>query len=101
MRWAISSACGDVILPPSLVLVNFHFSYRLGGDGGEMKSSKDDASFNLFNFSSIIFFSNKSYPFPPSPRQPVGGDIPVLNVLCFLPLLLHNKYKTLLSSYII
>ena len=62
MCWAISSACGDVICPPGLVLANFHFSCRLGEDGGEMTSSEHDVSFNLFNFSSIIFFSNKSYP---------------------------------------
>jgi len=97
MHWAISSACGDVICPPGLVLVNFHFSCQLGGDEGEMTSSEDDVSFSLFNFYSIIFFSNKSYPL--SPRQPLGGDILVLNVLGFLPLLLHKKI--LLPSHII
>jgi len=48
MRWAISSASGDVICPPGLVLANFHFSCRLGGDGGEITSSEDDVSFYLF-----------------------------------------------------
>jgi len=52
----------DVICPPSLVLANFYFSCPLGGNGEEITSFEDDVSFNLFNFSSIIFFFNKSYP---------------------------------------
>ena len=47
--------------PPALVLSHFQFLFRLGGDGGQISSLKPDSIY-LFNFSSIIFFSNKSLP---------------------------------------
>jgi len=61
----------------------------LGRDGGEITSYEDDVSFNLFNSFSNIFFSNKSC--TPLSETIDGGDILMLNVLSFPPLVPHNK----------
>jgi len=87
---ALFSDFADVIYSPSLVIANFHFSCRLGGDGGERTSSEVEESCNDLIFSPLSSFLINHNP----PRQSIGGEILMCNVLRFLPLLLqYTKTK--------
>ena len=87
-------------LPPGLVRANFHFSCRLGGDGGLSGPSFEPVeSICCFSFSSIIPCSSKRYP----PRESLCGVSFLLCIACAFFLFScwnNNVYKWLTSLHI-